>query len=192
MGGLFAGIEYFTCWQRPQRAVNRVAVFGHALNLLNVQLFVSQLQLWVNALFCSQRGSIGVSQNVQSKRHLWCKVDRRRVKSFLKTEGDKKQHILAFSFSLHAGWPEEDVKTRGHMEENEMSISKVFLCRRQGRKKTAGIPNPKRMFEEVSRFHLLFRCKDSPTFDHQKIYQTYQPLQVYGVAFITNQLTFWQ
>ena len=43
-------------------------------------------------------------------------------------------------------------------------VSKLFLCRRQGRKKTAGIPNPKRMFEEVSsRFHLLFPCKDSPT-----------------------------
>ena len=49
--------------------------------------------------------------------------------------------------------------TTGHIwRKTNWAYLKFFLRRRQGRKKTAGIPNPKRMFEEVSRFHLLFRC----------------------------------
>ena len=38
------------------------------------------------------------------------------------------------------------------------------LCRRQGRKKTAGIPNPKRMFEEVP---FIFSARTQHHHHHQ-------------------------
>ena len=129
MGGLFAGIEYFTCWQ--QRAVNRVA--QHTLDLLNVHLFICQLQSWVKALFYFRRGNICVSETVQSKMHLEGKVSRRRVKSFLKT-GCKygrrleAEYLNFFLLCCTRGTVGRRCENNdgAYMEENELSISKVF------------------------------------------------------------------